>query len=264
MRKLLPLFAAAAVACGGGSGITPVITQPADTSAAVLGFDIGIYPGDAALRAWKYPASPYRWIGYYLAAPCHRDTSFVGKRATIESIGWGTAAIYVGQQDWANIPSLANRVELVTCSASLLSAAQGTAEATDAAARMKADGFPDGSVVFLDVEHVTTISQPLLEYYRAWIAGVLSEGHYKPGVYASKANAPTFYDLSITDLHGARYTPPFWIASSVGFSTDRKPRDVGLAFAQLWQGMFGVNQTFGGVTLNIDVDVATKVSPSAP
>jgi hypothetical protein len=258
------LVLAVAAACGGGV-TSPPTTQPRpDTSAAFPGFDIGVYPGDAALQAWKYPSSPYRWIGYYLAAPCHRDSTFVGKRATITSIGWGTAAIYVGQQDWANIAAQANRIELATCSASLLSTEQGTTEAADAVAKMRADGFPDGSIVFLDVETVTNITQPLLDYYRAWIAGVLAEGHYKPGVYASKRNAPTLYDLAINDLHGQRYTPPFWIASSGAFSTTSKPSDVGVSFAQLWQGLFNVNETYGGVRLNIDVDVATKSSPSSP
>lgn len=150
------------------------------------------------------------------------------------------------------------------CSASLLSADQGTAEAADAVSRLRSEGFPDGTTVFLDVEHVTTISPALFDYYRAWIAGVLADGHYKPGVYAHKANAPTLYDQSINDLHGARYTPPFWIASWSGFSLTSKPTDVGLSFAQLWQGQGNVTQGYNGITLNIDANVASKVSPSAP
>src|SRR4051812_24026985 len=74
--------------------------------AAYPGFDTGIYPGDAALQAWR-SASPYRWTGYYLAAPCHRDASWSGRRAALEAMGWGLAVIYVGQQDWAQQPSRA-------------------------------------------------------------------------------------------------------------------------------------------------------------
>lgn len=254
------------MACGGDKGVTgPPITPPPTNTAAFAGFDIANYPGDAALEAWKYPASPYRWIGYYLPAPCHRETSWSGKLSTLNSIGWGVAAIYVGQQDWSNMSADVTRLESqVTCSAALLSTDQGTAEAADAVAKLKADGFPDGTIVFLDIEPVVTISQPLLDYYRAWVSGVLADGHYKPGVYAVKSNAPTLYNTSIVDLHGARFTPPFWIASSAGFSMDRQPSDVGLSFAQLWQGMFDVPQSFNGVTLTIDVDIASKTSPSAP
>jgi hypothetical protein len=257
-------------ACGGEASITaPPPVQPKDTATSFAGFDIGLYPGDGSLQAWKYPASPYRWVGYYLPSPCHRDASFVGKRQFMTSLGWGLAVLYVGQQDWANMsvaPSArGNAVELqAVCSASLLSAEQGTAEAADAVARTRAEGFADGTTIFLDVEHVNSISAPMLEYYRAWIAGVLNDGHFKPGVYAHKVNAPTFYDQSIADLHGARYTPPFWIASWSNFSITSKPTDVGISFAQLWQGLGNVTQTFGGITLNIDVNVATKTSPSAP
>ncbi len=182
-------------------------------------------------------------------------------------MGWGLAAIYVGQQDWASMPALADRVELIdaiTCSATLLSTAQGTSEAADAVAAMRANGFPDGSAVYLDIEHVTSVSQPLIDYYRAWMTGVLADGRYKPGIYASKANAPTFYGVPLTDARGARYAPPFWITSSTGFSITSKPTDVGLAYAQIWQGQLDVPQTWNGVTLRIDVDVSSTASPSAP
>lgn len=277
MRRWLLGCVALATACGGGSTASvtsPPITPPEPPGAltpSYAGFDIGVYPGDAALTAWKYPASPYRWVGYYLASSCHRDVTFAGKRATIESLGWGIAAIYVGQQDWANMSvapagATANVAsqQLAVCSASLLSSDQGAAEAKDAANQMRAEGFPDGSTVFLDVEHVTSISQALLDYYRAWIAGVLADGHFKPAVYAAKSNASAFYDQSIVDLHGTRYTPPFWIAGTGGFTTSSRPTDVGLTFAQLWQGLLDVKQTYNGVTLSIDADVSSKLSPSSP
>lgn len=265
---VIALFAAAA--CGGGAGsvTAPPVTIPRDTAGAFAGFDIGLYPGDGSLQAWKYPSSPYRWVGYYLPSPCHRETSFAGKRAYMSSLGWGLAVLYVGQQDWFNMAAaaLGNRAgeQPATCVTSLLSTDQGTAEAADAVGKLRADGFPDGTTVFLDVEHVNNISPALLDYYRAWVAGVLADGHYKPGVYAHKANAPTFYDQSIADLHGTRYTPPFWIASWSGFSLSGKPTDVGLSFAQMWQGQGNVTQTWNGITLNIDANVANRASPSAP
>jgi len=38
----------------------------------------------------------------------------------------------------------------------------------------------------------------LLEYYRAWIGGVLQDGRYQPGVYAAKSNATILYDAAVT------------------------------------------------------------------
>jgi hypothetical protein len=229
------------------------------------------------MRSWLRPASPYYWTGYYLAAPCHRDTTWTGKYATLSAMGWGITAIYVGQQDWTQIPiappgisAQATRASIAdnaaVCSASLLSQAQGLTEAADAVAKMSSDGFATGSTVFLDVEYVTSVTPALVDYYRGWIRGVLASGRYRPGVYAAKSNASTLYSAALDEYRtvGRTDAPPFWIASSSGFSMTARPTDVGLSFATLWQGMFEVTQSWSGVQLTIDVNVAAAKSPSAP
>jgi len=70
------------------------------------GFDTSLYPGDAAMSAWVKPSSPYEWVGYYLQAPCHRDPSWMGKRATLTSMGWGLAVLFVGQQTFDGVPDV--------------------------------------------------------------------------------------------------------------------------------------------------------------
>ena len=71
------------------------------------GFDTNLYPGDDAMRAWRDHAG-YHWVGYYLLAPCHKDGSWQGKRDMLESMGWGVAVVYVGQQTWGRpIPARA-------------------------------------------------------------------------------------------------------------------------------------------------------------
>ncbi len=271
---------AALCACGGGSrAATEPIVDPTTNPVAFPGFDTSIYPGDAAMSAWRYPSSPYYWSGYYLPAPCHRDVTWTSKYSTLTAMGWGVAAIYVGQQDWSQIPqsvvvrgadvaarSAESIAKAATCSASLLSADQGTTEAADAVARLRADGFPDRSIVFLDVEFVTSVTPALLEYYKAWIVGVLRDGRYRPGVYAAKSNATTLRVAAVDAYRsaGSNEDPPFWIASSTGFSLGASPTAVGLDFAKLWQGRFDVTEKWNGVTLLIDVDVAARKSPSAP
>src|SRR6185503_7390573 len=158
----------ALVGCGGGSSGPTAPVTPQDTATTTFpGFDTSLYPGDGAMRAWLRPASPYYWTGYYLAAPCHRDESWMGKYTTLSTMGWGITAIYVGQQDWSQIPAAPmnravdvppSNAALVTCSASLLTTQQGLDEAADAAAKMLANGFPSGSIVFLDVEFVTAVT----------------------------------------------------------------------------------------------------------
>ncbi|HVX40946.1 MAG TPA: glycoside hydrolase domain-containing protein [Gemmatimonadaceae bacterium] len=276
---------AAAAACGGDTGsITGPPPPPVDTTkTSYLGFDVSGYPGDAAMAAWKYPSSPYYWAGYYLPAPCHRtDTSWSGKYATLHAMGWGVLAIYVGQQDWSQIPAdiaVAERAQpsellapmrdystlFTTCSASLLSVDQGRAEALDAIAKLEGDGFPTRSIVYLDVEYVSTVSPALLDYIRGWLTGILADGTYRPGIYMAKSNSATIHDAAhATAAQYAAPDPAFWIASSVGFDTTRNPTDVGLSYASVWQGAFDVSRSYDGVALKIDEDVATTRSPSAP
>ena len=166
-RSLISCITAAALnACGGGTP-TSVSTGQPPVVTTFPGFDAAVYPGNAAMHAWLYPASPYYWIGYYLPAPCHRDLTFAGTRATLAGMGWGTAAIYVGQQDWTQIPDLAplrravdvpasrprtarlaNATAAVTCSASLLDSAQGSAEAADAVSRIATTVLPMAPLSF--------------------------------------------------------------------------------------------------------------------
>jgi len=280
-RVLIAPLLALLGACGRESKSTtdPTVTPPANVT-VFPGFDTSIYPGDATMSAWLYPSSPYYWSGYYLPAPCHRDVTWTNKYATLHAMGWGLTAIYVGQQDWTQIPQSivvrgANETarasqsiasEQAVCSASLLSAEQGTLEAADAVAQLKSNGFPDRTIVFLDVEFVSSVTPTLLTYYRAWITGIIRDGHYRVGIYAAKSNATTLYvaALDAARLAGSSEQPAFWIAASSGFSLGQVPTAVGLDFAKLWQGMFDVTQTWNGKTLQIDVDVASSRSPSAP
>src|SRR2546423_4010493 len=69
-----------------------------------LGFDTFAYPGDDAMHAWLTADKPYRWVGYYLSAPCHSADSWEVRRDTLFSMGWGMAGIYVRQQPRGGTP----------------------------------------------------------------------------------------------------------------------------------------------------------------
>src|SRR5512140_3216385 len=190
----------------------------------------------AATRAWRAPGSPYEWVGYYLGAPCHSNTTWLGHRPFLASLGWGTAVLYVGQQTWDAVPAAAmvspaagRAAQSTTCSRTMLSGAQGTIDGSDAAAKAANEGFPAGTVIFLDIEYMRAVTQPMRDYYTSWVAQVLADGRYLPGVYCHTTNAPTIY----ADVHGeflARRpgaTPQFWITSGSGFSLDKAPTAVG-------------------------------------
>jgi hypothetical protein len=241
-------------------------TSPTPRQPVYAGFDTSIYPGDAVARRWA-DESPYHWIGYYLPAPCHRETSWVGKRTTLEAMGWGIAILYVGQQafEGAAPPDSANGQPII-CSRTLLTAEQGRRDAQDAMAQAQREGFAPGSVIYLDVESMRVIPDSMRIYYDAWQREVLTDGRFVPGTYAHQRNAVALHGMAETAFRsaGRTETPPFWVAGGSQFSLDRPPWSIGLPFVRIWQGALDVDRSWAGSTLRVDENVATSPSPSAP
>jgi len=283
------------------SAISNIVQR--DTSGPHLGFDTYSYPGDAAMLAWRDESVPYEWVGYYLEAPCHKDNSWSGRRQKLEDMGWGVAVIYVGEQTWGGaagrrvvrtryvtkyvkqtirkngrrvVRRVARRVPVrilveprarqgSTCNHHLVTADRGARDGDDAISRVEAEGFPHGSVIFLDIERMEVVPSGMREYYRAWTKRVLDDGRYRPGFYAHTWNASLIHaDASaVFLLDGHREAPPFWISGGSGFSNESKPEEVGHAFANVWQGVLDVARTYSGIKLPIDISVARFSSPSA-
>jgi hypothetical protein len=276
----------------------------AATTGRHLGFDTSKYPGDDAMQAWRDDGD-YEWVGYYLpSAPCHRDTSWAGKRETLSKMGWGVAVVYVGQQTWGRTPGkpqivtkyVKRRIKHVakrhgrtvvsyttkrvpvkvlvqpraepnsSCSTQFVDAGHGRSDADDAIARTEAEGFPPGTVIFLDIEHMNTVPRAMRDYYRQWTARVLADGRYRPGFYAHTANAALVYDdvKSVYDSLNVHDQPPFWVAGNTAeFAPGKAPTDVGHAFAAVWQGVLDQVEERNGHKFPIDVNVAATPSPSS-
>ena len=239
-----------------------------------LGFDTHTYPGDKTMRAWiDAPGAPYRWVGYYLPSPCHKDRSWTGTRQKLDDMGWGMAAIYVGQQTWGRTPkplTPAREAALVksgaTCNADLLSAGRGAADGTDAIAVTAGEGFEAHSVVFLDIERMEKMPDAMRAYYRAWARTLLTDGRYLPGVYVHAHNAQVVHDDLQAEFTAAGVTeePRIWVATGTGFDEGKAPQDVGFAFAGVWQGMIDVGRAVANIRLPVDINVSTWTSPSDP
>lgn len=232
----------------------------------VPGFDTRDYPGDDVMRAW-FGTSPYRWVGYYLPAPCYTGSTWSGRRDALREIGWGFALIYVGEQDWGAMSGAVVDTAAVDdprCSSAHLTEEQGRAHADAAASAAADDGFATGSVIFLDVERVESVSPGLVAYVRSWVARMLEAGRYTPGLYAHDSNVDELY-VVVAEEFGRRQRSeraPLWVARTAGFDLRSAPRESGYGAALIWQGVLNTREEWGGARLNIDVNVSTSPDPS--
>jgi hypothetical protein len=239
-----------------------------------LGFDTHTYPGDRTMRAWRSAEdAPYKWVGYYLVAPCHKDASWSGKRQTLTDMGWGIAAVYVGQQTWGRTPKPLTTKRLAqltkskaSCNADFLTSDRGVADGLDAIAKTEAEGFARRSVVFLDIERMEKMPQAMRDYHRAWARTLLRDGRYLPGVYVHAHNAQVVHDDLKAEFDAAGITeePRVWVATGRGFDESKAPHEVGFSFAGMWQGMIDVARAVADIKLPVDVNVSEWGSPSDP
>ena len=298
IATLLVALGAIGIACGrsatgtdaASSEIADVAARVAQVAAAVtgqdapladdrldgnhLGFDTHTYPGDNTMRAWKSaPRAPYSWVGFYLVAPCHKDDSWSGKRQTLTDMGWGLAAVYVGQQTWGRTPKPLTPVRLAqltkakaSCNADFTTAERGAADGRDAIVQTRSEGFALRSVVFLDIERMEKMPQAMRDYHRAWARTLLQDGSFMPGVYVHAHNAQAVHDDLKAEFvaAGVKEDPRVWVATGRGFDESKAPQEVGFNFAGMWQGMIDVARAVADIKLPVDVNVSSWISPSEP
>src|SRR5687768_8911167 len=253
--------------CAGGIPRGPIRPTLPQAPTSVPGFDTRNYPGDAAMQTWR-ANSPYQWVGYYLPAPCFTNRSWVGKRSTLHSQRWGTAVLFVGEQDWramGRADSAGVAVEGSRCTVANLTSENGRSHAQVADSAAFAEGFTPGTIVFLDVERVDSVSAALTGYVRAWFNELLAQGKYRPGLYAHERNATVLLAAASAEYASASRTdqPILWVAKSGGFTLESRPAASGVSSAGIWQGAHNLRETWGGVTLTIDANVATPTAAEA-
>jgi hypothetical protein len=256
------------LACAAALGACAVSQAGTMTGArGVPGFDTRDYPGDAVMQQW-HDRSPYRWVGYYLPAPCYTGTTWSGRRTALREMGWGFAVLYVGEQDWRAMRLVQGdstvAVENPRCASANLTSEQGAAHAAAAAAAALADGFPQNTIIFLDVERVERVSPELTAYVRSFTAALLDGGQYVPGLYVHDVNTEQLYAIAEQEFVRRQRTdrPSLWVATSSGFDLRSTPAQSGYAVATVWQGRFNVRESWGGASLNIDANVADTDDPS--
>ncbi len=138
-----------------------------------LGFDRNDYPGDAAMATLR---KTFAFTGFWLTnPPGEQENSWVGKRGVLKDAGWGFLVLANGRLD-AEI--------LKSQKAGTSPAALGRKDAASALARAQEEGFPHGTVIFLDQEEGGRLLEEQAGYLLGWTEAVATSG-FRAGVYAS-------------------------------------------------------------------------------
>ena len=242
-----------------------------NASTILAGFDTHTYPTDSVM-AWLHQNSNLSWVGYYLYPAPSRNvagnggSSWMGHRSTLLTQGWTVAPIYIGEQD----PAHANQDPGNSSNPSTLKGTQdgNSSEVNSiglpnsAVPLLIQEGFPIGSIVYLDIETSGAQSQPELDYIIAWCAAVRNAG-YVPGIYCLLS--------TYSSIAAVEPSVPFWIANPTNPSPGGTPYPTmdpsgsGVANAIAWQYQSAPGYTIAipGSSLQVDLDVV-KSSQSVP
>lgn len=197
-----------------------------------LGFDANDYPGDDALPILR---KTFAFSGYWLGPPPgEKTTSWLGKRSALEKAGFGFLLLWNGRLN-RDLKSVSDAQQ------------KGKLDAQLAAAAAKRDVFPDGTVIFLDIEEGGRLRPPYHAYVNQWI-DTLTEQKFRAGAYCSAMPVNEGGGVTITttrdledQLAGRKLV--FWIFNdacppSPGCTfpaTPPAPADGGYTGAGVWQ-----------------------------
>jgi hypothetical protein len=230
-----------------------------------LGFDACTAPSSRSMAAWG--SSPYRAIGVYIGGAnrgCSQPNLTSSWVSAQTAGGWHLIPTYVGLQ--APTSSCSSCAKLSASKAT----AQGEEAAVDAVAQAAAVAMGPGSPIYFDMESYTRTSSATaatLTFLEAWTEELHSLG-YASGVYSSSASG-------IADLGGqlgTGYTLPdnLWFANWNGqanTSDSYVPASGWTQHQRIHQYRGGHDETYGGVTINIDsnyVDGGTVGTAASP
>lgn len=193
-----------------------------------LGFDRNDYPGDANLKALH---QTFSYTGYWLNNPPGEHTNtWHGHRAVVESAGFGFLVLFNGR-DFAALKSNATRL--------------GRADAVEAIAAAHREGFPVGTVIFLDQEQGGRMLPEQKAYIYAFVDGITAAG-FHAGIYCS--GIPNPQDGNVVTAQDIRQSAAerkivYWAindacppAPGCSFPAHPpRPAKSGIPFAEVWQ-----------------------------
>lgn len=211
-----------------------VRAQSAEASShtAYLGFDRNEYPGDANLASL---GRTFSFAGYWLnVPPGATNNTWVGKRNAIKEAGFGFLVLFNGRLD----------TELRKAGDA---SALGRSDAATAIASARREGFPEGTLIFLDQEEGGRMLPEQKAYLYAWIDSV-NASRFRAGIYCSGIAAPEGNGITVITAEDIRQNAGarkivYWVTNdacppSPGCAFPRRapsPSQSGVTFAGVWQ-----------------------------
>ncbi len=195
-----------------------------------LGFDRNEYPGDASLKTLR---QTFSYTGYWLNNPPGASSNtWTGHRAAVESAGFGYLVLFNGRL-YAELKSVVNAQRL------------GKMDAVNAVSSAQREGFPPGTIIFLDLEQGGRMLPEQKAYIYTWVDAIVAAG-FRAGVYCSGMrsndgqNVVTAEDIRQTA--GSRQIA-YWVTNdgcppSPGCAFPLRspnPTQSGVEFAEVWQ-----------------------------
>jgi hypothetical protein len=201
-------------------------TSALGQTSTFLGFDRNDYPGDANLKALR---QTFSYTGYWLNnPPGETSNTWAGHRAAVETAGFGFLVLFNGRL-FAELKSVEKAAQL------------GKSDASNAVALSQREGFPFGTIIFLDQEQGGRMLPEQKAYIYSWVDGVTEAG-FRAGVYCSGIPAKDDEDVvTAEDIRqhagdsvpkGARATHRATRAIVVWAINDACPPSPGCAFPE--------------------------------
>ncbi len=255
-------------------------SPPGHEPASYLGFDRNDYPGDGNLKALR---ETFSYAGFWLnLPPGEKRNSWAGKRKAIESAGFGFLVLFNGRL-YSDLKNVSHATAL------------GKSDARAAAAAARKEGFPAGTVIFLDQEQGGRMLPEQKAYLFTWMDGVIAAG-FRTGVYCSGIAAKEAGGASIITAEDIRQNAAgrkivYWVTNdacppSPGCAFPKqppRPAESGIDFAEVWQfaqsprrkdvaagcpanynpdGECYPPGVAAALRLHVDVETATEADPS--
>jgi glycoside hydrolase-like protein len=215
-----------------------------------LGFDACATPSSRSMAAWG--DSPYRAVGVYIGGvnrACSQPNLTSTWVAQQTEAGWHMIPTYVGLQ--APTSACSSCAKLSASQAT----AQGAAAAIDAVEEASAVAMGPGSPIYFDMEsysQTSSASAATLAFLESWTQELHQLG-YSSGVYSSSASG--IEDLAGQVGSGYELPDALWIANWNGQQNTEDsvvPSNVWTPHQRIHQYRGGHNESYGGVTINID------------